>query len=308
MIITAFLGHILPWGQMSFRAAMVITSLLAAIPLIGADLIFSLRGGYSIQDVTLHRFHSLHFFFPFIILAVAIVHILFLHEFGSSSPIGLSSVLDGIPFTPYYVLKDGWSVISVTFILFIIINISPDLFGHSVNYEKANFLITPPHIVPEWYLLFLYAILRSVTNKLFGFFLMVCSIVALFFLRLLPKGFIIRSSVFKPWHAVWFWFFSVTCLLSSRIGSLPVIDPYLGVGQFLTVFYSMILLIFSPLGGPIEHLIYDAYIYLAIEEEEEVGLYCIDKVNTLSGLTFSKLIKKYSENFLKFYNKVCLYI
>lgn len=170
MIITAFLGYILPWGQMSFWGAMVITSLLAAIPYIGPDLIFLLWGGYSIHDATLHRFYSLHYTLPFILLILSVLHLFFLHEFGSSNPSGLPSIKDFIPFSPYYVIKDTWTIILVLFFLLLIFSLTPDLLGHSVNYEQANFLVTPPHIVPEWYLLFFYAILRSVTNKLLGFF------------------------------------------------------------------------------------------------------------------------------------------
>jgi len=154
MIITAFLGYILPWGQMSFWAAMVITSLLAVIPEIGADLIFLLWGGYSIHDATLHRFYSLHFAFPFLILIISIIHLFLLHEFGSNNPLGLNSELDWIPFSPYYLLKDCLSLMIILIIFCYIVFAIPDLLGHPINYEKANFLVTPPHIVPEWYLLF----------------------------------------------------------------------------------------------------------------------------------------------------------
>jgi quinol-cytochrome oxidoreductase complex cytochrome b subunit len=268
MIITAFLGYILPWGQMSFWGAMVITSLLAAIPLVGADLIFLLWGGYSIYDATLHRFYSLHFTFPFIILILALVHIFFLHEFGSTNPTGLVSILDWVPFTPYYTLKDAFSIVFVSIVLFVIIFSMPDVLGHAVNYEKANFLITPSHIVPEWYLLFFYAILRSVTNKLLGFFFMICSLIALGLLAFLLKGVLIRSSAFKPWYASWFWILVVSCILLSWIGSLPVMDPYLGIGQKLSSLYFLIFLIFFPLNGPIERLVYDSYIFISIQNEK----------------------------------------
>ena len=139
MIITAFLGYILPWGQMSFWGAMVITSLLAAIPLIGPDLIFLLWGGYSIHDATLHRFYSLHFTLPFVIILFVIMHLFFLHEFGSSNPMGIPSFLDNAPFSVYYVLKDGFSIILILMILIWILTLTPDLLGHSVNMKKLTF-------------------------------------------------------------------------------------------------------------------------------------------------------------------------
>jgi len=148
----------------------------------------------------------------------------------------------------------------------------PDVLGHAVNYEKANFLVTPAHIVPEWYLLFFYAILRSVTNKLLGFFFMLSSLVVLGFLSYLLKGFLIRSSAFKPWHASWFWILVVSCIMLSWIGSLPVMDPYLGIGQNLSFLYFLIFLVFFPLGGPIERLVYDSYLFLN-NESGRVSLY-----------------------------------
>jgi len=149
MIATAFLGYVLPWGQMSFWAAMVITSLLAAIPLIGHDVLFLLWGSYSIDDITVHRFYSLHFTLPFIIVAVVSLHIILLHESGSSNPLGLPSILDFIPLFPYYTLKDFYSILFCLFFFYVIAFLSPDLLGHSDNYIEANSLITPSHIVPE---------------------------------------------------------------------------------------------------------------------------------------------------------------
>lgn len=262
MIITAFLGYVLPWGQMSFRAAMVITSLLAAIPLIGSDLIFLIWGGFSIEDATLHRFYSLHFTLPFIILLVAILHVAFLHETGSSNPLGLSSIYENVPFSPYYVLKDVLSILSILIVFFLIIFIVPDLLGHTINYQKANFLVTPPHIVPEWYLLFFYAILRSVPSKLLGFFFMICSLLVLFIFPYLMKNTLIRSTLFKPWHKFWFWIFFVDCVLLSWIGGVPVLEPFLTIGRFLSFLYFFIILVLFPMGAFIEKVIYDSYILL----------------------------------------------
>jgi quinol-cytochrome oxidoreductase complex cytochrome b subunit len=262
MIITAFLGYVLPWGQMSFWAAMVITSLLAAIPFIGSDLIFLIWGGFSIEDATLHRFYSLHFTLPFVILLVVVLHVAFLHEAGSSNPLGISSIYENVPFSPYYILKDILSILGVLFIFFAIIYVVPDMLGHTINYQRANFLVTPPHIVPEWYLLFFYAILRSVPSKLLGFFFMVCSLLVLFFLPYLMKNSLIRSTVFKPWHKFWFWIFVVDCILLSWIGGVPVLEPFLTIGRFLSFLYFFIILVIFPLGAFIEKVIYDSYIFI----------------------------------------------
>jgi len=314
MIITAFLGYILPWGQMSFWGAMVITSLLASIPLIGSDLIYLLWGGFSIHDATLHRFYSLHFTLPFVLLGLTVVHLFFLHEFGSSNPTGLQNVSDKSPFSPYYVLKDVLSIIIILIFFVYIFSVTPDLLGHSINYERANFLITPPHIVPEWYLLFFYAVLRSVTNKLLVFFFMFCSLILLFALPYLLKKFIIKSSIFKPWHAFWFWIFLSIVLQLGWIGNLPVIDPYLGIGQLLCIFYFLILLIFFPLGGPIERLMYDCYLFIHNEKKLSndihyfsiniiEDLYC--KNNYLSQMLFEFVIY---DNIKIEINNLCEYI
>jgi len=261
MIATAFLGYVLPWGQMSFWGAMVITSLLGAIPLVGPDILFLLWGGYSIDDITLHRFYSLHFTLPFIILAVAILHMFFLHEFGSSNPMGISSRLDNIPFLPYYGIKDLYSIVIVWLIFFYIIFMYPDWLGHPDNYNIANALVTPAHIVPEWYFLPLYAVLRSVTDKLLGIFLIACFVVTILILPFFLKNIIIRSGTFKPLFAFLFWFFVMDCLLLGWIGSLPVISPYLEIGQFLTVAYFSIVFILFPLNNFFEKLVYDVYVW-----------------------------------------------
>jgi quinol-cytochrome oxidoreductase complex cytochrome b subunit len=152
----------------------------------------------------LHRFYALHFFLPFIILLLSIIHISFLHESGSSNPLGLPSIYDIIPFTPYYILKDALSVVLILILILFINYTKPDALGHTLNYQIANFLVTPPHIVPEWYLLFFYAILRSIPNKLFGFIVMVFSIVALFLMPYIVKNNIIRSALYKPCYKLFF--------------------------------------------------------------------------------------------------------
>jgi ubiquinol-cytochrome c reductase cytochrome b/c1 subunit len=272
MIITAFLGYILPWGQMSFWGAMVITSLLAAIPSVGADLIFLLWGGYSIHDATLHRFYSLHYTLPFVLLVLSVLHLFFLHEYGSSNPIGLPTMKDSIPFTPYYTIKDTFTIMIIILLLLNIIILVPDLLGHSVNYEQANFLVTPVHIVPEWYLLFFYAILRSVTNKLLGFFFMACSIVILFILPYLIKNFLIRGAFSKPWHSFWFWILVTITFILSWVGGLPVMAPYFLLAQTFTFFYFFIFLFFLPIGAYIDRFVYDCFCYIFFLRETAIIL------------------------------------
>jgi quinol-cytochrome oxidoreductase complex cytochrome b subunit len=237
MIITAFLGYILPWGQMSFWGAMVITSLLGSLPLIGNDVAYLLWGGYSIGDATLHRFYSLHFALPFAILILSIIHLSFLHESGSNNPLGIVCRDDTIPFSPYYILKDTFTLVLTFILLLFIIFFVPDLLGHPDNYEKANFLITPAHIVPEWYFLPLYAVLRSVTSKLLGIFLLILLIFTFMFFPFYIPIQIIKSCLFKPFNASFFWAFVFVWLLLSWLGGLPVMQPYLFFGLFFTFAY-----------------------------------------------------------------------
>jgi len=298
MVITAFLGYILPWGQMSFWAAMVITSLLASLPLIGADLIFLLWGGYTIHDATLHRFYSLHFAFPFLIFIISIIHIIFLHEFGSSNPLGIVIVTDLSYLSPYFLLKDFFGIILASIAFMGVIFYVPDLFSHSINYEMANFLVTPTHIVPEWYFMFFYAILRSITNKILGFVFMVCSVLVLFYLPRLCSGFLIRSGHFKPWHASWFWIFVGVCFELIWIGSLPVMDPFLGIGLYYALFYFLILLVFFPLSGPIEHLVYDAYLLMARIVGNSLCFF-LSTVNEIGVIEFYKYVKSFWNFFIK---------
>jgi len=256
MVATAFLGYVLPWGQMSFWAAMVITNLLSALPLIGADLIYLLWGGFSISDASLHRFYSLHFTLPFVLLFLSIIHIALLHEFGSNNKLGIQSRVDKVPFTPYYMLKDIFSLIFVLWILSLIVFTVPDLLGHSDNYNKANFLVTPAHIVPEWYFLPLYAVLRSVTHKLIGVLLLALSILVVLLLPYICKYQIIRSTSFRPIHGIFFWFFTVNCLLLGWIGGLPVEEPYLTLGQLFTTMHFVIVVLFFPISTLIDIMVY----------------------------------------------------
>jgi len=221
---------------MSYWGAMVITSLVGAIPFVGGEILFLLWGSFSIEEVTLNRFFSLHYTLPFVILAVAILHFFFLHEFGSSNPLGLVSRLDTLTLFPYYGLKDLLSIAIIWFFFLYIIFISPDLLNHPDNYNIASPMVTPAHIVPEWYFLPLYAVLRSVTNKLLGFFLIICFIVCLFILPFVSRNSLIRSTTFRPLHAYIFWFLAAVCFMLGWIGSLPVMAPYLLIVKLL-LFY-----------------------------------------------------------------------
>jgi len=259
MIITAFLGYVLPWGQMSYWGAMVITSLLSSIPLIGNDIVFLLWGGFTIEDATLHRFYALHFALPFILLFLSIIHISLLHEAGSTNNIGTPSIYENIVFTPYFILKDILSILLCLIIILYINYTFPDMLGHTLNYQIANFLVTPSHIVPEWYLLFFYAILRAIPNKLLGFIVMILSIFILLFIPYIMKNGIIRSGSFRPCHKLFFWIFVVICILLAWIGGLPVIEPYLTIGRVLSVLYFVNIIILFPLAILVDKVIYDVY-------------------------------------------------
>ena len=260
MIAAAFLGYVLPWGQTSFWAAMVITSLVAAIPLIGTDIVFLLWGGFSIEDATLHRFYALHYLIPFIILFLSIIHMSILHEAGSSNPLGIPLIYEVLPFAPYYILKDALSILCILVIILYINYKYPDILGHTINYQIANFLVTPPHIVPEWYLLFFYAVLRSIPNKVLGLLAFIASIIVLLLIPYIMKSSLIRSGSYRPIHKIFFWLFLVVCILLGWIGGIPVIEPYLTIGRFLSILYFVIILLLFPLGIYIDKLIYNIYI------------------------------------------------
>lgn len=246
---------------MSFWGAMVITSLLGAIPAVGNDLLFMLWGSYTIDNATLIRFYSLHFTLPFIILILTILHFVLLHEFGSSNPLGLQFKVDYVPFMPYYGVKDAFSIILILIPGMIFVMWLPDALGHPDNFVPANPMVTPSHIVPEWYFLPMYAILRSVTNKLLGIGLILLSILCIMALPFLNKSLIIRSASFRPLYCVFVWSFFITIFLLGWIGSLPVIEPYLTLGQMLTAYYFLSVFVMLPLLNYFEYLIYLIYLY-----------------------------------------------
>nr|YP_009318370.1 cytochrome b [Omphalius nigerrimus]AOZ71851.1 cytochrome b [Omphalius nigerrimus] len=242
---TAFLGYVLPWGQMSFWGATVITNLFSAIPYIGKDLVQWMWGGFAVDNATLTRFFSLHFLLPFAIAGMSVLHLLFLHETGSNNPLGLSSDSDKVPLHSYYVLKDLVGFIVLVFFLSLLVLFDPFLLGDPENFIPANPLVTPVHIQPEWYFLFAYAILRSIPNKLGGVIALAMSVIILFVVPISHTG-KARSMAFYPLNQVLFWSLVGILMILTWIGACPVEAPYEGIGQVFTVLYFLYYLI-SPL-------------------------------------------------------------
>nr|WBU94042.1 cytochrome b [Drosophila prosaltans] len=242
---TAFMGYVLPWGQMSFWGATVITNLLSAIPYLGLELVQWVWGGFAVDNATLTRFFTFHFILPFIVLAMTMIHLLFLHQTGSNNPMGLNSNIDKIPFHPYFTFKDIVGFVIMTTLLIILVLINPYLLGDPDNFIPANPLVTPAHIQPEWYFLFAYAILRSIPNKLGGVIALVLSIAILMILPFynLSK---FRGIQFYPINQILFWIMVVTVILLTWIGARPVEEPYVLLGQILTVIYFLYYII-NPL-------------------------------------------------------------
>nr|AKA19765.1 cytochrome b [Myotis flavus] len=233
---TAFMGYVLPWGQMSFWGATVITNLLSAIPYIGTDLVEWIWGGFSVDKATLTRFFTFHFLLPFIISAMVMVHLLFLHETGSNNPMGIPSNMDMIPFHPYYTIKDILGLLLMTATLLMLVLFSPDMLGDPDNYTPANPLSTPPHIKPEWYFLFAYAILRSIPNKLGGVLALILSILILAIIPLLHTS-KQRSMTFRPLSQCLFWLLVADILTLTWIGGQPIEYPYMIIGQLASILY-----------------------------------------------------------------------
>uniref|UniRef100_A0AAU6PB64 Cytochrome b n=1 Tax=Echinolaelaps traubi TaxID=3119979 RepID=A0AAU6PB64_9ACAR len=242
---TAFLGYVLPWGQMSFWGATVITNLLSAIPYIGMDLTYWIWGGFSVSNATLTRFFSLHFILPLLLSVFVIIHIVFLHETGSSNPLGTPFNLDKITFNSYFVIKDLFGVLMLMFFFLFIIFLNPNFFFDPENYIPANSLVTPPHIQPEWYFLFAYAILRSIPNKLGGVIGLFMSIIILLILPLVSKNKFNFSNYFII-KKMMFWYLVNIFILLTYFGACPVEDPYIMLSQLYTFLYFLYFL-FLPL-------------------------------------------------------------
>ncbi len=261
MMATAFMGYVLPWGQMSFWGATVITNLMSAIPLIGEDIVIWLWGGFAVDNPTLNRFFSLHYLLPFVIFAFAFLHLWALHTVKSNNPLGIdiTSKQDFIPFHPYYTVKDLFGVCVFLIVYLGLVFFAPDLQGHPDNYVPANPLVTPEHIVPEWYFLPFYAMLRSITFDIFwiipaklgGVIAMFGSILILLFLPWLDTS-RVRSSKFRPIHKWLFWVFVADCFLLGYLGAMPAEEPYVTIALIGTIYYFAHFLVFLPLLGYIE--------------------------------------------------------
>nr|UFP05606.1 cytochrome b [Narke japonica] len=252
LMATAFVGYVLPWGQMSFWGATVITNLLSAFPFIGNMLVQWIWGGFSVDNATLTRFFAFHFMLPFIISALTLVHILFLHETGSNNPTGINSNMDKIPFHPYHSYKDTLGFFMLILLLIIITMFYPNMLGDAENFIPANPLITPPHIKPEWYFLFAYAILRSIPNKLGGVLALLFSIFILMLIPILHTS-KQRSLMFRPLTQTMFWLFVINIILLTWIGGQPVEQPFIIIGQISSILYFLLLLIIMPLTGWMEN-------------------------------------------------------
>jgi ubiquinol-cytochrome c reductase cytochrome b/c1 subunit len=259
MMATAFMGYVLPWGQMSFWGATVITNLFSAIPLVGDSIVTWLLGGFSVDNPTLNRFFALHYLLPFIIVGVVFLHLWALHQHGSNNPLGIDrkSPKDSIPFHPYYTIKDAFGTGVFLLIYFAVVFYLPESLGNVDNNIPADPLQTPASIVPEWYLLPFYAILRSVPNILFieaklaGVITMVSAILILLFLPWLDRS-PVRSATFRPIYKVLFWLFLICCIVLGWVGSQHPEGAPLIIGRIATVYYFLHFLVLLPLVSRIE--------------------------------------------------------
>lgn len=232
----AFLGYVLPWGQISLWGATVITNLLSAVPYLGRTLVIWLWGGFSVDNATLTRFFTLHFLLPFIIAALVLIHLLFLHQTGRNNPLGLNRNQDKIPFHPYFSIKDTISVIIILLIFSILVLLEPNILGDSENFIPANTIVTPVHIQPEWYFLFAYAILRSIPNKIGGVIAIIIRIVIII-LPLITNNNKFIGLIFYPINKIIFWSFTTTIIILTWIGARPAEEPFIFTGQLLTIIY-----------------------------------------------------------------------
>jgi ubiquinol-cytochrome c reductase cytochrome b subunit len=251
MMAAAFMGYVLPWGQMSFWGATVITNLFSAIPLIGDSITTWLWGAYSVDNPTLNRFFSLHYLIPFLILGLVVLHIWALHIPGNNNPVGIDvqkPSKDTVPFHPYITIKDGFALLMFMIIFAGFVFFAPNVLGHSDNYIPANPMVTPAHIVPEWYLLPFYAILRSVPDKLGGVILMFGAILILFVLPWLDTS-KVRSAVFRPIYRQFFWIFVIDVLMLGYMGAMPAEGIYLVCARVGTIYYFLHFLVVMPVVG-----------------------------------------------------------
>nr|YP_010925346.1 cytochrome b [Leptychaster arcticus]WKD83332.1 cytochrome b [Leptychaster arcticus] len=251
-MMTAFVGYVLPWGQMSFWGATVITNLITAVPYIGSSIVQWLWGGFSVDNATLARFFAFHFLFPFIIVALSIIHLLFLHQTGSNNPIGINANFDKAPFHTYFSTKDVTGFIILFALLTNIVLLSPNLLNDPENFNPANPLVTPVHIQPEWYFLFAYAILRSIPNKLGGVVALLTSILILFAVPILHTS-NNQANTFRPISQILFWSLTTVFLILTWIGSQPVEEPFILIGQITSSSYFLLFILISPLISELEN-------------------------------------------------------
>nr|WNH22738.1 cytochrome b [Uropterygius macularius] len=252
VMMTAFVGYVLPWGQMSFWGATVITNLLSAVPYVGNTLVQWIWGGFSVDNATLTRFFAFHFLLPFVVLAATLLHLLFLHETGSNNPAGLNSDADKVPFHPYFSYKDLLGFIIMLTALTSLALFYPNALGDPDNFIPANPMVTPPHIKPEWYFLFAYAILRSIPNKLGGVLALLFSILVLMLVPLLHTS-KQRALTFRPASQLLFWLLVADMFVLTWIGGMPVEHPFIIIGQTASVVYFTLFLILNPLVAWIEN-------------------------------------------------------
>ena len=251
MMAAAFMGYVLPWGQMSFWGATVITNLFSAIPLVGESITTWLWGGYSVDNPTLTRFFTLHYLIPFLILGLVVLHIWALHVPGNNNPVGIDikkPSKDTVPFHPYIVIKDAFALLMFLILFAMFVFYSPNVLGHADNYIEANPLVTPAHIVPEWYLLPFYAILRSVPDKLMGVIAMLSAILILAALPWLDTS-KVRSAVFRPLYKQFYWILVADVLVLGYVGAMPAEGLYLLIARIGTVYYFAHFLIILPVLG-----------------------------------------------------------
>lgn len=245
MMATAFMGYVLPWGQMSFWGATVITNLFSAVPIYGGLIVEWLWGGFSVDQATLNRFYSLHYLLPFIIVGVTMLHLCLLHKYGSNNPLGINTDVTSVPFYPYFYVKDYFSFWIFLLGYLSLVFFAPNMLGHPDNYIPANPMVTPAHIVPEWYFLPFYAILRSIPNKLGGVLAMFGAIVVWLLVPLINIS-STRSNLFKPLTSLNFWTIVTNFLILGWIGQQPVEYPYMEIGMFTTVLYFLLFLAIVP--------------------------------------------------------------
>jgi len=286
MMATAFMGYVLPWGQMSFWGATVITNLFSAIPFVGSSIVEWLWGGFSVDNATLNRFFSLHYLMPFLIAGLTIAHLSLLHNVGSNNPLGINTNIDMVSFYPYFYVKDLLSTLVLIALFSFFVFFYPNALGHADNYIPANPLVTPPHIVPEWYFLPFYAILRSIPDKLGGVAAMIGAILILLLLPLINTS-EIRSTKFRPIFGLFYWFLVSDFLLLGWIGQKPVESPFIEIGMGATLFYFIFFLILIPVIGLVEKILINETFLIDEEDAEEKEIFEERKWTKELGFTYS---------------------